>query len=151
MSCINKYLTPLAAMTISSLIGYVCISFPSGFGEFLTFFLADSLKFGQVEWEASVNSNPQIFPQILNGIQVWALAGPLKEFHVLVLKPFQCCFGCMLGGHCPVGMQIFTAVQGLLHSEAGSPQRFACIWLHSLFPRSSQVSQFLPLKNIPKT
>ena len=44
----------------------------------------------------SVNSNLEVFPQILNGIQVWALAGPLKDFHILVLKPFQCCFGCML-------------------------------------------------------
>ena len=46
---------------------------------------------------ASMNSNLQVFPQILNGIQVWAVAGPLKDFHILVLKPFQCCFGCMLG------------------------------------------------------
>ena len=44
-----------------------------------------------------MNSNLQVFPQILNGIQVWALAGPLKDFHILVLKPFQCYFGCMLG------------------------------------------------------
>ena len=68
-----------------------------GFGDFLPFFLVDLLKLCQVGWGASVNSNLQVFPQILNGIQVWALAGPLEDFHVLVLKPFQCCFGCMLG------------------------------------------------------
>ena len=44
-----------------------------------------------------MNSDLQVFPQILNGIEVWALAGPLKDFHILVLKPFQCCFGSMLG------------------------------------------------------
>jgi hypothetical protein len=32
-----------------------------------------------------------------NGFQVWALAGPLIDFHILVLKPFPRCFGCMLG------------------------------------------------------
>ena len=37
------------------------------------------------------------FAQILSRIQVWALAEPLKYFHVLVLKLFQCCFRCMLG------------------------------------------------------
>uniref|UniRef100_UPI00358F687E cilia- and flagella-associated protein 57-like n=1 Tax=Myxine glutinosa TaxID=7769 RepID=UPI00358F687E len=35
--------------------------------------------------------------QILKSFQVWPLAGPLNDFDVLVLKPFQCCFGCMLG------------------------------------------------------
>jgi len=55
------------------------------------------LNLCQVGWGASVNSNLQVFPQILNGIKVLALVGPLKDFHVLVLKSFQCCFGCMLG------------------------------------------------------
>ena len=69
----------------------------SRFGDFPPFFLADLLKLCQVGWGAPVNSNLQVFPQIPNGIQVWALAGPLKDFHVLILKPFQCCFCCMLG------------------------------------------------------
>ena len=69
----------------------------SEFGDFPPFFLANLLKLCFVRWGASVNSNLQVFLQILNGIQDWALAGPLKDFHVLVLKPFQCCFGCMLG------------------------------------------------------
>ena len=69
----------------------------SGFGDFLPFFLAHLLKLHQVGWGASVNSDLKVFPQILNGIQVWALAEPLKDFHILVLKLFQCCFGFMLG------------------------------------------------------
>ena len=69
----------------------------SGFGDFLQLFLADLLKLCQVGWGASVNSNLQVFPRILNGIQVWALAGPLKDFHILVLQPFQCCFAVCLG------------------------------------------------------
>ena len=90
---------PFAAMTASTLLGYVSLHqvCTSGFGDFLPFFLAGLLKLCQVGRGASVNSIFQVFPHILNGIQVWALAGPLKDFHILVLKPFQCCFGCMLG------------------------------------------------------
>ena len=69
----------------------------SGFGDFLPFFPADMLKFCQVGWGASVFRNLRVFPQILNGIKVWALARPLEDFHILVLKQFQCCFSCMLG------------------------------------------------------
>uniref|UniRef100_UPI00358F76F6 serine protease 27-like n=1 Tax=Myxine glutinosa TaxID=7769 RepID=UPI00358F76F6 len=58
--------------------------------------MTDLLKLCQVGWGVSVNSNLQVFPQILNGIQVWVLGGPLKDFHILVLTPFKCCFGCML-------------------------------------------------------
>jgi hypothetical protein len=53
----------------------------SGFWHFIPFFLADFLKLCSV------------FPQI----QVWALAGPLKDLNILVQKPFQHCFGYMLG------------------------------------------------------
>ena len=89
---------PLATITGSSLLGFVCISFAHlDFVIFSPFFLADFLKLCQVGWGESVNSNVQVFPQILSGIEVWTLAGPLKDFHILVLKPFQCCFGCMLG------------------------------------------------------
>ena len=44
-----------------------------------------------------MDSNLQVFPQILNGIQIWALAGPLNDFHIIVLKPFQCRSGWKLG------------------------------------------------------
>ena len=69
----------------------------SGFGDFLPFFVGDLLKLCQVGWGVSVNINLQGFPQILNGIQVWDLAGSLKGFNILALKLFQCCFGCVLG------------------------------------------------------
>ena len=78
-------------------LGLMYLLSTPGFGDFVPFFLADLLKLGRVGWGVSVNSNLQVFPQILNGIQVWALAGPLKDFHILVVKIFQCCFGCMLG------------------------------------------------------
>ena len=73
---------PLAVITASSL-HQLCTS---GFGDFLPFFLVDLLKLCQVGWGVSLNSNIQVFPQILIGIQVWALDDPLKDFHVLVLK-----------------------------------------------------------------
>ena len=97
---LSQYLVeaPLAVITASSLLGYVFISFTHlDLAIFLPFFLADLLKHCQFGWGASVHSNLQVFPQILKGIQVWALAGPLKDFHILVLKPFPCCFGCILG------------------------------------------------------
>ena len=138
---------PLAAITSSSLLGYVYQLFTSGFGDFVPFFLVDLLKPCQVGWGVSVNSNLQVFPQILNGIQVWALAEPLKDFHILVLKTFKCCFGCMLGVIVLLEHKTLP-VSGLLHSKAGSPQGFARIWLHSLFPLSLKVSQSLPMKSI---
>ena len=102
MSCVNKYSTPHESILCRSAFGseysfkssWVCLYqiFATGFGEFLPFFLTDFLKLCQVGSRASVNSNLQVFPQIVNVIQVWALAGPLKDFHVLVLKPFQCRF-----------------------------------------------------------
>ena len=78
---------------------WVCLYqlYTSGFGHFLPFFLAYLLKLCEVGWVASMNSNLEVFPQIPNGIQVWALVGPLIGFHILVLKPLQCCFGCMVG------------------------------------------------------
>ena len=88
----------MAVITALSLLGYVCISFAHlDLGDFLPFCLADLLKLCQVGWGVSVNSDLQVFPQILNGIQVWPLNGPLKDFHVPVLKPVQYCFGSMLG------------------------------------------------------
>ena len=104
MSNLHKYSVPsqhfvealLAAIAASSLLGDICISFAHlDLGIFFSFFLADLLKLCQVEWGVMVNSNLQVYPQILNGIKVWALAGQLTDFHILVLKPFQCCFGSM--------------------------------------------------------
>ena len=44
-----------------------------------------------------MESNLQVFPWIFNVIQVWALAGLLEDFYILVLKPIQLCFGCIVG------------------------------------------------------
>ena len=52
----------------------------SRFGDFLPFSVADLLNLCQVGGGASVNRKLQVFPQILNMIQIWALAGPLKDF-----------------------------------------------------------------------
>ncbi len=45
------------------------------------------------------NSNLQLPPQIFYGIKVWTLARPLQDLKVLLLEPFLCCLGCVLG-HC---------------------------------------------------
>ena len=137
---LNQYFVevPLAAIAASRFHGYVYRLCTSRFGDFFfpSFFLADLLKLCQVEWVELVNSNFQVFPQILNGIQVCALAGPLKDFHVLVLKPFQCCFGCMLGvivllerKSSPQSKVFCTLKQVLLND-------LPVFGLHSLFPRS---------------
>ena len=111
------------------------------------FFLADLLKLCQVGWGVSVNSNLQVFPQILNEIQVWALAGPIKDFHILVLKPFQCCFGCMLGAIVLLEQQskVSCCLKQVLLKD------FPVFGAIRLFPLSLQVSQSLPLKSIPMT
>ena len=102
----------------------------SVFGEFLTFFLADLLKLCQVGWGVSVNSNLQVFLQILNGFQVWALAGPLKDFHILLLKPFQCCFGFVLGVivllecKCSPQSKVFCTLKQVLLKDL---PKFGCI------------------------
>ena len=102
MSSVNKYSAPGSTLWRSNFgsdysyeSSWVCLYqlCTSGLGDFLPFFPADLLKLCQVGWEVLVNNNLQAFSQILNGIQVWSLAGPLKDFHILVLKPFQCYFG----------------------------------------------------------
>jgi hypothetical protein len=49
------------------------------FGEFLPFFSADPLKLFQVGWRASLHSYFQVSPEMLDQVQVWVLAGPLKD------------------------------------------------------------------------
>ncbi|XP_053351881.1 uncharacterized protein LOC128523779 isoform X2 [Clarias gariepinus] len=39
------------------------------------------LKLHQVRWEASVYSHFKISPEMFNRIQVWTMAGPLKDIH----------------------------------------------------------------------
>ena len=65
-------------------------------GHFCPFLLAYPCKLRQVGWGASVHSHFQLFPQMFNWIQVWALAGPLKDIHRLSPKPLLCSLGCVL-------------------------------------------------------
>ena len=119
----------------------------SGFGNFLPFFLVDLLKLCQVGWGASVSSNLQVFPWILNGIEVLALAGLLKDFHALVLKPFQCCFGCilevivLLERKSAPQCKVFCTLKQVLLKDL---PLFSSVFSHSLFPLSLQVSHSLP-------
>ena len=117
----------------------------SGFGDFLPFFLVDLLKLCEVGWGVSVNSNLQVFPQILKGIQVWATQG----LPCSCSEAIPCCFVCMLGVIVLLERKSSPQCEVFLHSEAGSPQGFAWILLHSLFPLSLQVSQSLLLKSTP--
>ena len=66
------------------------------FGEFLPFFSADPLQLCQVGWGASLRSYFQVSPEMLDWVQVQALAGALKDIQRLVLKPLMCCLGCVL-------------------------------------------------------
>ena len=116
------------------------------FGQFCPFLFAAPLKLHQVGWEVSVRSHFQISPEMFNRIKVCALAGPLKDIHRVVLKPFFWYFGC-----------VFRVVV-LLKNEP-SPQSEVksaleqvhtgclCTLLQLAFPLSWLVSQLLPLKN----
>ena len=44
----------------------------------------------------SLHSYFQVSPEMFNQVQVWALAGPLKDIHRLVTKPLLRCLGCVL-------------------------------------------------------
>ena len=66
------------------------------FGEFLPLFSADPLKLFQVGWGVLLYSYFQVSPEMINLVQVWALAGPLKDIQRLVPKPLMHCLGCVL-------------------------------------------------------
>ena len=68
----------------------------SVFGEFLPFFSADPLRLCQVGWGASLHCYFQVSPEMLDGVPVRALAGPLKDIQRLVPKPLLHCLGCVL-------------------------------------------------------
>jgi hypothetical protein len=59
------------------------------FGEFLQFFSADPLKLCQVGWGASLQ-------RCSDRVQVWALAGPLKDIQRLFRKSLLRCLDCVL-------------------------------------------------------
>ena len=111
------------------------------------FLIAAALKLHQVGWEASVHSHFQISPETFNQIQVWAVAGPLKDIHIVVLKPLLWYLGCVL--RIVVLLKDEPSPPGQERSGAGFHPECLCTLLHSSFPLSWLVSQFLPLKNIP--
>ena len=49
------------------------------FGESLPFFSAAPFKLCQVGWGALLQSYFQVFPEMFDRVQVWALTGPLKD------------------------------------------------------------------------
>ena len=61
-------------------------------------FSADPLKLCQVGWGASLHSYFQISSEMFDQVQVWALAGPLKDIQRLVTKPRLRCLGCVIRG-----------------------------------------------------
>ena len=66
------------------------------FGEFLPLFSADPLKLCQVGWGASLHSYFQVSTEMLDWVQVRALAGPLKNIQRLVPKLLLRLLGCVL-------------------------------------------------------
>ena len=50
----------------------------------------------QVGWGALLHSYFLVFPEMLDQVQVRALAGPLKDIQRLVPKPLLRCLGCVL-------------------------------------------------------
>ena len=90
------------------------------FGEFFPFFSADPLKLCQVEWRASLHSYFQVSPEMLDRVEVRALAGPLKDIQRLVSKPLLHCLGCvlrvivLLEGELSLGSEILSALEQVL-------------------------------------
>ena len=63
---------------------------------FVSFFCAGPFKFCQIGWGPSVESRSQVRSEMFNWVQVRALAGPLKDIHIVVPKPLPCFLGCVL-------------------------------------------------------
>ena len=87
----------MAANTALSLLGYDATSLEHLYlGRFSPFFSADPLKLCQVGWGASLHSYFQVSPEMLDRVQVRAVAGPLMDIQSLVPKPLFRCIGCVL-------------------------------------------------------
>ena len=118
------------------------------FGQFCPFLFAAPLKLHQVGREAPVHSHFQMSPEMFNRIQVWALAGPLKDIHRVALKPLLWYLGCvvrvvvLLKDEPSPQSEIKSALEQVFIQDVSKS-------LHSSFPLSWLVSQFLPLKNSP--
>ena len=81
-----------------SLLGYDAKSLAHVFVEFLPLISADPLKLCLAGWGTLLHSYFQVSPEMYVPVQVWALAGPLKDIQRLVPKLLLCCLGCVLRG-----------------------------------------------------
>ena len=94
----NQYFfeAPLAVITTLSLLGYDATSlahlYLGSFSHSSIQTLSSSVRLiGSIAAQLF-----QVSPEMLDRVQVCALAGPLKDIQRLVLKPLQCCLGCVL-------------------------------------------------------
>ena len=86
----------MAAITALNILGYDVTSlahlYLGSFSHSLHI-LSSSVR---LDWERCCTAVFQVSPEMLDRVQVRALAGPLKDFQRLVPKPLQHCLGCML-------------------------------------------------------
>ena len=122
------------------------------FGQFCPFLFAAPLKLHQVGWEASVHSH---FSDLSRDFQSdsslgsgWATQGHSQscpEAPSLI----SWYLSCLLRVVVLLKDEPSPSVWGQEHSGAGFHPGCLCTLLHSYFPLSWLVSQFLSLKNIP--
>ena len=86
----------LATITATSLLGQVPTSFAHLDFSGLSCSIWQSLSISIRLDRKRLNFHLQVSPQMLYGVEVWALAGPLKNNQRLVLRSLQCCPGCVL-------------------------------------------------------
>ncbi len=60
-------------------------------------FQAVGLQLFQVLGLSSTDPSFELSPQILDGVEIWGLAGPLQQVDVVVPKPCLDDFGCVFG------------------------------------------------------
>ena len=122
----------------------------SGFWDFLPFFLVDLFKLRQVGWGESVNSNLQVFPHILNGIQVGLWLGHSRTLTFLFWSHSSVALAECLGSLSCLNVNLRCSLRSsALWSRFSSR---ICLYLVPLVvpSLSLQVSQSLPLKSIPR-
>ena len=107
------------------------------FGEYLPFISADPLKLCHVGWGALLHSYFQVSLEMLDRVQVQALAGPLRTFRDP--KPLLHCLGCvlrvvfLLEGEPSPQSEVLSALEQVFIKDL-------CTLLRSSFPRSWIVS-----------
>ena len=110
-------------------------------GHFCPFLLAYPCKLSQVGWGASVHNHFQLFPQMVNWIQVWALG------HSRTCTDFVLLAVCLRSLSCwEVNFSHSLRSRALWSRLSSRPW---CTWLHSSSPLSGLVAPFPLLKNIP--